>query len=279
MPLNILKHKSWNVYNKSNIERVWRDEMLAKKKEEDNEMRIREADAERRLKILRERSELRKDSMNEDWKERIQKDISDSHFISNEYAKNADVDHLSLKNEKKRKKDDTIMLNKELKKKCEVSLDNKHINFWEDLESGKVSMDYKNLEYEKEKEDIDKKWKDVICMRLNNSANEMSPWYSHSSLQSSTQRHKDLQSIERNLKIQNSIKDFNDPLTVIQTCLKQKKKIKELKFNKKESCYSSNPSRAFEMNESLRKQKNYKDINEDSKALRGVWLSKENKKK
>ncbi|KAG5519564.1 hypothetical protein PMAC_001719 [Pneumocystis sp. 'macacae'] len=282
MPLNILKHKSWNVYNKTNIERVWRDEMLAKKKEEDNEMRIREADAERRLKILRERSGLRENNMNEGEEEWIQKDISENYYICNRDIKNSDVDNLSLRNEKKRKKDDILMLNKEPKKKCELSLDKKHINFWEDLESGKVSVDYKNLEYEKEKEDADRRWRDMVYMRLSNSANEMSPWYSHSSLQSSVQRHKDLQSVERNIKIQNSIKDFNDPLTVMQTYLKQKKKIKELRFNKKESHYLTSPSQTLKGSESLlRKQKNYKDINEDkgSKALKDVGFLKEDEEK
>ncbi|KAG4304188.1 hypothetical protein PORY_002369 [Pneumocystis oryctolagi] len=268
MPLNILKHKSWNVYNKSNIERVWRDEMLAKKKEEEEEMRVRQADAERRLKILRERSELRR-NMTEDGEKWIKKDDLDNFSAEDEHMGYINADSLFSKNEKKRKEND-IMLDRELKKKRELLPNKKHINFWEDLESGKVSVDYRNPEYEKERLDTDRKWKDVVSMRLSNSAKEMSPWYSHFSLQSSIQRQKDHQSLEKEMKIQNSIKDFNDPLTIMQTCLKQKKKIKELELNKKKMPYSPSSCRVLEgkYESSSKRQKDYRDINEDIKMLK-----------
>jgi hypothetical protein len=48
-----LGHKSWNVYNKDNIEKVKRDESRAKAKEEAEEQRMQEIDAERRIQILR----------------------------------------------------------------------------------------------------------------------------------------------------------------------------------------------------------------------------------
>lgn len=50
---HLLGHKSWNVYNKDNIEKVKRDEAVAKAKEEAEEQRMQELDAERRLQILR----------------------------------------------------------------------------------------------------------------------------------------------------------------------------------------------------------------------------------
>ncbi|OAL75069.1 hypothetical protein A7D00_0667 [Trichophyton violaceum] len=53
MPLHLLGKKSWNVYNKDNIERVRRDEARAKAEEEENERKQREEDAERRIDILR----------------------------------------------------------------------------------------------------------------------------------------------------------------------------------------------------------------------------------
>ncbi|TVY32971.1 Uncharacterized protein LOCC1_G008077 [Lachnellula occidentalis] len=53
MPLHLLGHKSWNVYNKDNIEKVKRDEAVAQAKEEAEEQRMQEIDAERRLQILR----------------------------------------------------------------------------------------------------------------------------------------------------------------------------------------------------------------------------------
>ncbi|KAF6808766.1 homocitrate synthase [Colletotrichum sojae] len=53
MPLHLLGKKSWNVYNADNVARVRRDEADAKAKEEAEEQRMQDIDAERRLAILR----------------------------------------------------------------------------------------------------------------------------------------------------------------------------------------------------------------------------------
>ncbi|KAL7922015.1 hypothetical protein ACQKWADRAFT_294200 [Trichoderma austrokoningii] len=53
MPLHLLGKKSWNVYNADNIARVRRDEAAAKAAEQAEEQRMQEADAQRRLAILR----------------------------------------------------------------------------------------------------------------------------------------------------------------------------------------------------------------------------------
>ncbi|KAH0559287.1 hypothetical protein GP486_004194 [Trichoglossum hirsutum] len=53
MPLHLLGKKSWNVYNKDNIDRVRRDEANARAREEEEERRMQEADAERRIQLLR----------------------------------------------------------------------------------------------------------------------------------------------------------------------------------------------------------------------------------
>ncbi|OIW27211.1 hypothetical protein CONLIGDRAFT_682283 [Coniochaeta ligniaria NRRL 30616] len=50
---HLLPKKSWNVYNADNVERVRRDEAAAKAAEEAKEERMQEADAARRLAILR----------------------------------------------------------------------------------------------------------------------------------------------------------------------------------------------------------------------------------
>ena len=49
----MLGKKSWNVYNQDNIEKVKRDEAAAKAREEAREEQMQEADAERRMQILR----------------------------------------------------------------------------------------------------------------------------------------------------------------------------------------------------------------------------------
>lgn len=53
MPLHLLGKKSWNVYNTDNVERVRRDEAEAQAREEADELRMQEEDAERRIAILR----------------------------------------------------------------------------------------------------------------------------------------------------------------------------------------------------------------------------------
>ncbi|KAF6235386.1 hypothetical protein HO173_006582 [Letharia columbiana] len=53
MPLHLLGKKSWNVYNADNIAKVKRDEAAAAAREEGEEQRMQEVDAERRIQILR----------------------------------------------------------------------------------------------------------------------------------------------------------------------------------------------------------------------------------
>ncbi|MCJ1481378.1 hypothetical protein MMC06_001535 [Schaereria dolodes] len=53
MPLHLLGKKSWNVYNTDNIEKVRRDEATAAAREAEEEQRMQEVDAERRIQILR----------------------------------------------------------------------------------------------------------------------------------------------------------------------------------------------------------------------------------
>lgn len=61
MPLKLLQHKSYHVYNKDNIERVRRDEEEARVKEEEADERLRERDRLFRLEILR-RKQLGEDT-------------------------------------------------------------------------------------------------------------------------------------------------------------------------------------------------------------------------
>ncbi|KAI8071519.1 hypothetical protein BC940DRAFT_293061 [Gongronella butleri] len=57
--MNILPHKSWNVYNKKNIEKVRRDEAKAKEEDDAKRQRALLADSESRLQLLRQRAEAR----------------------------------------------------------------------------------------------------------------------------------------------------------------------------------------------------------------------------
>ncbi|KAL8803099.1 MAG: hypothetical protein Q9200_006348 [Gallowayella weberi] len=63
MPLHLLGKKSWNVYNQENIDKVRRDEAAAAAREEAEEQRMQEVDAERRIQVLRG---LRSDALSGD---------------------------------------------------------------------------------------------------------------------------------------------------------------------------------------------------------------------
>ncbi|BGP57692.1 hypothetical protein JCM8202_005475 [Rhodotorula sphaerocarpa] len=72
MPLKLLPHKSWHVYNQENVARVRRDEARAQQEQEQTEDRAFRADAEARLDRLRNKSagkKRRRDQQDEGEKE------------------------------------------------------------------------------------------------------------------------------------------------------------------------------------------------------------------
>lgn len=72
MPLKLLPHKSWHVYNQENVARVRRDEARAQQEQEQTEDRAFKADAEARLDRLRNKSagkKRRRDQQDEGEKE------------------------------------------------------------------------------------------------------------------------------------------------------------------------------------------------------------------
>lgn len=60
MPLKLLPHKSWHVYNQENVARVKRDEARAALEQEQQDDRAFRADAEARLDRLRHKQSTRK---------------------------------------------------------------------------------------------------------------------------------------------------------------------------------------------------------------------------
>ncbi|XP_054166747.1 leukocyte receptor cluster member 1 homolog [Oppia nitens] len=80
--MNILRHKSWHVRNRNNIERVRRDEENARKEELAKQRRVDEAECEARVTLLRQRRGLTSldtaiDSDNSDHKLGVFKDVGD----------------------------------------------------------------------------------------------------------------------------------------------------------------------------------------------------------
>src|SRR5437762_3306552 len=132
MPLHLLHHKSWHVYNTANVEKVERDKENARRKEEEEEMRMNQADQERRLQ------QLRGNAYGTDYKP------SPSPSPSSPVSRPSN----------------TIP---GLKKATQAA---KHINLFEDLE--KVPKVEGNKERETEIAAEKKKWEDLVTSKLVN---------------------------------------------------------------------------------------------------------------
>lgn len=183
----MLGKKSWNVYNQDNIEQVKRDEALAKAREEAEEQRLQEIDAERRMQILR--GEVPAPLAE------IEDRPDDSHPQDRSYAPGRE--------RKKRKRagendtdfemriahDRTSSSNADkqiaLRKSGDAPLIDHagHIDLFPQERSGKP---VKNAEAEKEAAKKKKEYEDQYTMRFSNAAGFgrglESPWYSKSSV-------------------------------------------------------------------------------------------------
>lgn len=62
--MNLLKHKSWHVYGKDNVEKVRKDEAKANEAEKQSTERSAVADKERRLALLRQRAQEKRSENN-----------------------------------------------------------------------------------------------------------------------------------------------------------------------------------------------------------------------
>ncbi|TDZ39682.1 Uncharacterized protein C8035_v005440 [Colletotrichum spinosum] len=186
MPLHLLGKKSWNVYNADNIARVRRDEAAAKAKEEAEEQRMQEVDAERRLAILRgeeppplpptespeetePRRRDREPGVHRERKKRKRAGEDDTQFELR-VAKERSV-AIQVSNDALRKSTSTAPI-------VDAS---GHIDLFG--EERKQGRHLKNEEAEKEAEKKKKENKDQYMMRFSNAAGRdglVGPWYANS---------------------------------------------------------------------------------------------------
>ena len=189
MPLHLLGKKSWNVYNADNIARVKKDEAEHAAREAADEQRMQEADAERRLKLLRGIP--------------VSPPQSPSHQHSDETSKQEIPDKLGRPKKRRRlhDEDDTEMelryaqedlsarvSGKDLqlvgfKKSSEAPLTDLkgNINLFP-VEAPRKGQNNKNAEVEAEKKRKEKELEDQYTMRFSNAAGFKQsvgekPWY------------------------------------------------------------------------------------------------------
>ncbi|KXH60843.1 blastn match against entry EMBL [Colletotrichum salicis] len=187
MPLHLLGKKSWNVYNADNIARVRRDEAAAKAKEEAEEQRMQEVDAERRLAILRgeELPSLPPREETPEEEPRSRDRDAGSHGRERKKRKRAGEDDTEFELRVARERSDVVQTANETLRKSTSSAPivdaTGHIDlFGEDRKQGRH---LKNEEAEKEAAKKKKELEDQYTMRLSNAAGKdgmVGPWYAAS---------------------------------------------------------------------------------------------------
>ena len=199
MPLHLLHHKSWHVYNKENIERVHRDQENARRKEEEQEMRMNAADQERRL------AQLRGNAYGDDYKLPAPSDPV-------ERPPNAI----------------SVPSVKDIGQSRRGIAKSKHVNLFEELEAGQIKSQVEgNVEREKELAMEKKKWEDMVTSKLINATKDHTPWYSQ--LDKVSRVDKERSEVEKELKAQKEMKrkDDADPLKQMQRHLEKKREVDE----------------------------------------------------
>ena len=218
MPLHLLHHKSWHVYNKDNVERVQRDKEKARLKEEAEEQRMNEIDQERRLAQLR----------------------GNAYGIPvPEETATFTTKAPSKRGSDKRGSEDKGSEDGAVGRRAEVE-SQKHFNLFEDVEreAKKGGITKKegegNPEREKEVEKEKKKWEDLVTSKLINSAKEHNPWYSTKDLRSGAEKQKS--EVEKEVRQQKEMKMKSeaDPLKAMEKFLERKRVVEEREGRRRE---------------------------------------------
>ncbi|TEA18200.1 Uncharacterized protein C8034_v011078 [Colletotrichum sidae] len=186
MPLHLLGKKSWNVYNADNIARVRRDEAAAKAKEEAEEQRMQEVDAERRLAILRgEKPPPLPPTESPEETEPRRRDREPGVHRERKKRKRAGEDDTQFELRVAKERSVAIQVSNDALRKSTSTAPivdaSGHIDLFG--EERKQGRHLKNEEAEKEAEKKKKENEDQYMMRFSNAAGRdglVRPWYANS---------------------------------------------------------------------------------------------------
>lgn len=216
MPLHLLQHKSYHVYSTTNIERVQRDEAAARAKEEAEEQRMQEADAEHRMRVLRARAE----------------GIDTPVPIRNREEPLAAVVARPITPNNSYKSETTIAgrpapppPDRPRKTSPALTGADGHINLFSDLEKpNRRNKVEKNAEHEAEKKAKEEKLEAQYTMGLGKPAEELKPWYSTLDMVGEVKGRK---KTDREIRKDDKGKDWRDPLVAIRRGVRGVKEAEE----------------------------------------------------
>ncbi|KAK9321486.1 hypothetical protein V1517DRAFT_362804 [Lipomyces orientalis] len=225
MPIKLLHHKSYHVYNSANIERVKRDEAAARAKEEQEDELLRQRDREQRIEILRrqQRGESIDNSKANSSEEKRQEATDADKAIDRAIAATSAGGRNRARNI-----DDELAVARATLKLAERRTSSEtpfreggHINFFEELE--RAESEGTDPISGRQKNELQPQ--NLRNMRLDKPAEELAPWYATLDMRSTKERVQSEKERERQLQFNTKSKAYLDPLTGMQNYLDRKAEV------------------------------------------------------
>ncbi|KAL7941626.1 hypothetical protein V8C42DRAFT_334296 [Trichoderma barbatum] len=242
MPLHLLGKKSWNVYNADNIARVQRDEAAAKAAEEEEDRRMQEIDAERRLAILRGEApppiEDERDVESEKAEGApgsVRSSFPGQGHRRRKRAGEDDTDfELRLAQERSNATYAVVESSRKPTSSAPIVDDAGHIDLFGDKRARAHAE--RNEEAEKEKKKKEREYEDQYTMRFSNAAGKdgiSKPWYSQSEGVAPDASSKDVWgNDDPNRKTRDTQRvSSNDPLAMMKKGASQIRELKRERMN------------------------------------------------
>lgn len=219
MPLHLLQHKSYHVYSTTNIERVQRDEAAARAKEEAEEQRMQEADAEHRMRVLRARAEgidtpvpIR--NREEPFAAVVARPVAPNDSSQIDKSETTVVGRPAPPPPDRLRKTSPALTGAD-----------GHINLFSDLEKpNRRNKVEKNAEHEAEKKAKEEKLEAQYTMGLGKPAEELKPWYSTLDMVGEVKGRK---KTDGEIRKDDRGKDWRDPLVAIRRGVRGVKEAEE----------------------------------------------------
>ncbi|KAK6355442.1 hypothetical protein TWF696_004539 [Orbilia brochopaga] len=220
MPLNLLQHKSWHVGSAKNQERVRRDERAAQLKEEEEERRMQLADAEHRLKLLRERGGHAHDgvSLHVD-----QDDTSISTSTATTTSRPGDTatTEWGRRDSRKRRRDEHPEGNSGGTRDISLVGTDGHINLFPE---GAQTRPSRNAEYAADQKRKEDELEAQYTMRLSRPSE---PWYSTTDGVAEADRKKDERDRKREERVERRAREEGDPMNAMRRGLAQLREVRQ----------------------------------------------------